>query len=301
MKSRWIRDRAARLLPLLSSLLLLVSTSQVKAQDLNPGFEATLRLDKPRYVLGEEVRFWVGVRSTNGTPIPEDVINSPCRLLITKPDGSTETRTIGPTADRLTGATFSGGGINLGDKTQAGKYALVYECSKQKTKPVEVMVEENEIFNQVKAEFKFERSGIVKAGTSVPVVLSVQNNSAYTIRFPERGPSGADVGVEAIRENPPSSYMTIYPAEKLSHSDHSALSYTWDVSTQIPSVVLKPGEHFEQTFLFEEAYSFDLPGKYQVKFSTVLQVLVGEKNGPFAQVCPMRIPAAVAEQLVVLK
>jgi len=50
----------------------------------------TLRLEKSKYLLGETVRFWVGVRSTNGRPIREEVINRPCTFIITKPDGSAD-------------------------------------------------------------------------------------------------------------------------------------------------------------------------------------------------------------------
>lgn len=299
MKSCWIPGgNPARLLPLLGSAFLLIMPWQAWTQEAEPGFEATLRLEKPMYLLGEEVRFWVGMRSTNRSPIPLD---RPCTLSVTKPDGSSETQSVGPPPDRILGATIYEGGMGLGDKIQPGKYVLVWACSGQKTRPVELMVEKNEILDQLKAEFKFERSGNVKMGTSVPVVLSVQNNSAYTIRFPERGVDGAEISVGAIRDSPPSSNMTFYPAEKLSHSTISASTYTWDVAPEIPSVVLKPGEHFEQKFLFEDAYSFDQPGKYKVMFSTVLQVLIGEKNGPFAQVCPVRFPASAVEQLAVVK
>jgi len=302
MKSHWIPCRKpARLLLVLSSAFLLFTAGQVWTQDANPGYVATLRLEKPRYLLGETLRFWVGMRSTNGRPIPEEVINRPCTLFIAKPDGSTDTQTVGPAPDRILGATVSEGGMGLGDKIQPGKYVLVWECSGHKTKPVELFVEKNEIFGQVRTEFRFERAGTIKMGTSLPVTLRVENNSLYTIRFPERGVDGAEISVGAIRENPSSYNMTFYPAEKLSPSTISASTYTWDVAAEIPTVVLKPGEHFEQKFLFEDAYKFDQPGKYKVMFSTVLQVLVGEKNGPFAQVCPLRFPASVVEQLVVVK
>jgi hypothetical protein len=277
---------------------LLVTPWQAWAQEAKPGFEPTLRLEKPLYVLGEQVRFWVGMRSTNRTPIPLD---KPCTISITRPDGSNETESVGPPPDRILGATFSEGGMGLGDKIQPGRYVLVWACSGQKTKPVVLMVEKNEIWDQLRAEFRFERSGNVKMGTSVPVVLSVQNNSSYTIRFPERGVNGAEISVGAIRESPSSYTMTFYPADKLSHADTTPATYNWDASSWFPTVVVKPGEHFEQKFLFEDAYKFDQPGTYKVMFSTVLEVLVGEKSGPFAPVCPIRLPASAVEQLIVVK
>jgi len=246
------------------------------------------------------VRFWVGIRAVDHRPVPEKVVDSPCTLFVTKPDGPTESRSVGPPLDRILGAGYEGG-MGLGDTIQPGKYVLVWECSKQKTKPVELTVEENEIFQQVHAEFRFERTGTVKMGSSVPVVLSVNNNSPYVIRFPERGVMGAEISVGAIRESPSSYTMKFYSAEKLSHADTTPATYNWDATSWFPTVVVKPGEHFEQKFLFEDAYKFDQPGKYKVMFSTVLEVLVGEKSGPFAQMCPIRFPASAVEQLVVVK
>ena len=112
---------------------------------------------------------------------------------------------------------------------------------------------------------------------------------------------GEEVSVGAIREEPSSYWMGFYPDSKLSHSKIAPLTYTWDVAADIPSVVLQPGEHFEQMFLFEDAYSFDQPGNYRLMVSTVLQVLVGEKDGPFVRICPIRFPASAVEQLVVTK
>ena len=301
MKWYWVpAGKPTGLLPLLSFAFLLFTPCRARTQEATPDFEPTLRLEKPLYVLGEQVRFWVGIRAVDHRPVPEEVLGSSCTLFVTKPDGTTQTQSVGPPMDRALGGGYEGG-MGLGDKIEPGRYVLVWECSKQKTKPVELTVEENEIFDQVRTEFRFERTGTVKIGSSVPVVLSVNNNSPYVIRFPERGVMGAEISVGAIPEDPPSYHMTFYPAEKLSHAHSSPLTYTWDATPGIPAVVLKPGEHFEQKFLFEDAYSFDQPGKYKVMFSTVLEVLVGEKSGPFAQVCPIRFPASGVEQLIMVK
>jgi hypothetical protein len=76
-------------------------------------------------------------------------------------------------------------------------------------------------------------------------------------------------------------------------------TYTWDVASAVPSVVLRPGEHFEQHLSLEEAYSFDGPGNYRVTFSTALSVLVGEKNGRFEELCPIRLPVIANAEFVV--
>ena len=149
MKSRWIPSRGpVVVLLLLSSRLSLATPWQCWAQEAMPDFEPTLRLEKPLYVLGEQVRFWVGIRAVDHRPVPEKVVDSPCTLFVTKPDGPTESRSVGPPLDRILGAGYEGG-MGLGDTIQPGKYVLVWECSKQKTKPVELTVEENAIIDQV--------------------------------------------------------------------------------------------------------------------------------------------------------
>lgn len=109
-------------------------------QEARPDFQPTLRLEKPLYALGEQVRFWVGIRAVDHRPIPEEVLGSPCTLWVTKPDGTTETQSIGPPQDRMPGAGYEGG-MGISGKIQAGRYALVLECSKQETKPVELTVD----------------------------------------------------------------------------------------------------------------------------------------------------------------
>jgi hypothetical protein len=75
-------------------------------------------------------------------------------------------------------------------------------------------------------------------------------------------------------------------------------TYTWDVASEVPSVVLQPGEHFDQRFLLEDAYSFDQAGDYKITFTTVLSVLVGEKNSQYADICPIRLPVTASAKFV---
>ena len=151
-------------------------------------------------------------------------------------------------------------------------------------------MERSEILSQLKAEFRFESEGAVTRSTPVPVVLTVDNGSQATIRFPQRGAMMEGISLEIVRKEPPSHWALFFPWEKLSQSNTMPDTYSWDFP-EIPSVTLKPGEHFEQHFLLEDAFLFDQAGDYQVTFATVFSVLVGEKDGPFVDVCPIRIPA----------
>lgn len=53
------------------------------AQVIHP----VLRLEKPKYLLGESVRFWVGVETDGPGSIPLD-LRKPCSLTVTKPDAA---------------------------------------------------------------------------------------------------------------------------------------------------------------------------------------------------------------------
>jgi hypothetical protein len=298
-KRRGFSTTARVVVPLLFSGLLLPAPNPAWAQDSTAPIEPTIRLEKPKYVVGESVRFWVGVQSTNSLAIPQELRRDDlCRLLITRPDGTIEKEPLGWPKDDLLESRGWFGGESLGDKVEAGTYVLTVQCANQ-TKRLELIVEDNEISSQIKTTFRFEQSGPIRMGTSVPVILAVENDSQHTIRFPQRGAMGEGVSIQVTRKEPAFRYDFFYPWEKLSHSAISPLTYTWDSVADIPSVVLKPGEHFEQRFLLEDAYPFDRPGSYNVGFSTVLPVLVGEKGGPFADFCPIRFEVDAAEQFVV--
>jgi hypothetical protein len=284
---------------LIVGALFLASCGLARSQDAGVGIEPFLRLEKPKYVLGEAIRFWVGVKPRNSAPVPEELVK-PCSLAITKPDGTIENQSVNPPPDRMRGAGW-GGGWGFGkSQVMVGVYFLVLECGGEKTKPVELTVERNEIFDQIKAQFTFERSGEVSIGTPVPVILTVQNDSEYIIRFPERGVVGEGVGVSVDRAEPRSHSDLFYPWAKLSNSPFSVDTYSWDATATIPSIVLKPGEHFVQQFSVEDAYSFDRAGLYEITFSTVLPILAGEKNGPFVDLCPFRLPVVNTAQFTVM-
>jgi hypothetical protein len=285
-------------LVLFGTFLLTPSRNRALSQEIAAGVEPVLRLEKPKYVLGEAIRFWVGAEPRNSAVIPQTLRKS-CSLVITKPDGTTETQPVGWPTDGMIDRGWSGGWGFADEKVEAGSYALVLECAGEKTKPLTLSVEKNDILGQIKAEFHFERSGVVTMGTPVPVTLTVQNNSPQMIRFPQRGAMGEGVTLKVLRDNPSFRSDFFYPWEKLTNSPFSADTYTWRVADVIPSIVLRPGEHFEQQFLLAEAYSFDQPGEYEVTFATVLPVLVGDESGPFSELCPIRLPVVAKEKFTV--
>jgi hypothetical protein len=269
--------------------VLLLTVRRAWSQDIAGRVEPFLRLEKQKYVLGESILFWVGVNTKRSSTIREE-LKSPCLLSINKPDGATEIQSVGLNLPDLVEASSSSGGWGLGDAgVQTGTYILVLQCANEKTKPVELVVERNGIVDQMKADFRFERSGAIIIGTSVPVILSVQNNSKHRIRFPQRGSMSQGIGIEVHREDPAMSLQSFYPWEKLAPVTSIPDTYSWDSAPDVASITLGPGERFEQRFMLEDAFAFDRPGNYEVTFNTLLEILVGEKGGPFADYCPIRL------------
>jgi hypothetical protein len=273
------------------------SSTRIPSENGAAGVIPVLRMEKPRYVEGEAIRFWVGVRPKNSTVIPYELWN-PCSLSITKPDGARRVESVAWPVDGMLDHGWSGGWGFGEEKVGPGRYLLVLECAGEKTPPLELIVERSEILDQIKAEFRFEREGAVTRGNQVPVVLAVQNNSQAIIRFPHRGAMMEGVSLTIVRKEPALQSALFFPWEKLSHSSVMPDTYTWDVASEIPSVVLQPGEHFQQRFLLGDAYSFDQAGDYEIRFDTVLSVLVGEKNGEFADLCPIRLPVTASAKFV---
>ena len=268
------------------------------SQNGRGGIEPVLRLEKPQYVEGEAVRFWVGVKPKNSPTIPEELWK-PCSLSVTRPDGTRRVDSIGWPVDGPPGQAWSGGWGLRDEKVEPGVYVLILECASEKTAPLELIVEPSEVLAQIKAQFRFEREGAITKSTHVPIVLTIENGSQATIRFPKRGEMMEGVSLQIVRKEPAFHSALFFPWEKLSHSNIMPVdTYSWDFP-EIPAVTLKPGEHFEQNFLLEDAFSFDQAGDYQVMFATVFSVLVGEKDGPFADVCPIRIPANGSANFVV--
>src|SRR5260370_15566492 len=273
------------------------SSTGIPSENGPAGVEPVLRLEKPRYVEGEALRCWDGVKPKNATVIPAELWK-PCSLSTTKPDGTRRVDAVAWPKDGMLGHGWAGGWGFGEEKVEPGRYLLILECSGEKTPPVELTVEQSEILDQIKAEFRFERDGAITKGTRVPVVLAVQNGSQAIIRFPQRGAMMEGVSLKIVRKEPASQSALFFPWEKLSNSSVMPDTYTWDVASEVPSVVLQPGEHFEQRFLLENAYAFEQAGEYEVSFGTVLSVLVGEKNGPFGDLCPIRLPVTASATLL---
>jgi hypothetical protein len=259
----------------------------------------TLRLEKPRYLLGEAIRFWVGV-DDGGSPIPDE-LQKPCTLFITTPDGQTEAESVSWPADGQTDRGFSGGWGFGQRQVVAGTYSLVLQCAGKGTEPVKLVVDRNDISTQIMTGFRFLRTGPLRMDDPVPVVLEVANNSPYVIRFPERGAMMEGISISVVRDEPAYRSDFFYPWEKLASTRVMPDIYNWAALSTVPTITLRPGEHFEQRLSLGEAYRIDQSGKYAITFSTTVLTLIGEQTDALADYCPLRLIAAATAHFDVTK
>jgi hypothetical protein len=277
-------------------LLIAFAASDTCGQTTSQVIRPVLRLEKPEYLLGESIRFWVGVETDGSGSIPRD-LRKPCSLTVTKPDGNTELQTIAWPVDGNPARGWTGG---WGIKAQeAGLYELELGCSGQRSNRIQLIVEGDEIFRKIRATFEFAKSGSIKTGARVPVIFRVVNDSAFPIRFPQRGVMMEGISIRVKRNVPAYQTDFFYPWEKLSQYPVSSDTYTWDSATEIPSITVEPGKQFEQRLSLEDAYKFEEEGNYTITFSTAISVLVGDKQGPYTNLCPIRFVAENSQSFAV--
>jgi len=137
-------------------------------------------------------------------------------------------------------------------------------------------------------------------GTPVPVVFTVTNHSPFPVTFPQLGVMMDGVSINVIRDEPAFQSSFFYPWENLKQFSTSADTYTWKAAAGLPSITLEPGKTFQQRLALEDAYRFEQPGNYSVRFSTEVSVLVGTEDGPLADLCPIRVLADKTERFSVL-
>jgi hypothetical protein len=273
-----------------------------------PNGVPVIRLDKSRFALGESVFFWVGVEATSRDPIPKEYQNT-CRLIITRPDGTSKMEPNSWPADGMVDRGWLGGASIGSSETQLGRYTLVFEFAGQRTEPVSLLVEDLPILKQIEAEFVFSHSRDGLAAPDGNVILTVRNNSDQILRFPQPGGDNSMVSVSLSKSDRSYRNDFFYPSESLpglgKTSGISFDTFTWDVASQTPSITIRPGETYRQEMplraaLAEAAKGSSVrPGRYDVAFSTTLQILIGEKDGKWSEISPVRIPVSATAACVI--
>jgi hypothetical protein len=194
------------------------------------------------------------------------------------------------------------GGRRLGsDRVQIGRYVLVFEFAGLKTNSHAFTVEDVPILRQIDGTFEFP-SPLVLGSPDALVALTVHNRSRQPIRFPHRGEMSAAVSVgldKTTGEKRSSSFFVPEPALlKTAGIERTSLTeyvFSWKQASQAPIVVLEPGDIYRlelplRAVLDGDGGSRPMPdGEYDLRLSTVLQLLVGQRDGAWADMAPIRM------------
>lgn len=261
-----------------------------------------VRLEKSRFSTAESVFFWVELTAAD-SPIPASLRNTG-RVVITRPDGTQKIDVVGWPADGNPDMGGWSGGWGLrAEKSQLGRYTVVYEFAGRASDTVSFLVEDAPALKEITAEFVFPTPlNLAQLGV---VTLIVRNGTREMVRFPYRGISGANVWVELKKTSEPrfsSSYFVLpsalIAAAGIRNTQLSADTFTWDLADRIPTVTLKPGEVYRLNVPLEDVLQKPkkaddpfrvVPGEYDLRLGTQLQILVGEPSGAWAPLSPLRI------------
>jgi hypothetical protein len=263
-----------------------------------------LEFEKTRFVVGEKVFFWVGVEVPGQkVPVPRELQDS-LRVIVTRPNGSVRVDKVSFPIDGI-GINGPGdlgfrGGWGLGAEIpQPGSWVVVVEFAGQRTQPVTFTVDNIPVLKDIQAEFVFSSPLVLNSPEST-ATLTVRNRSAEIIRFVELGQNHSYVAVSLDKNagekwgasfTVPSDVLAAASGRKI--VPMSVDKFTWAATKQLPTVTLAPGAEYNLRLpvvkTLESLRSRAPAGTYDVTFSTELQLLVGEADGNWKDLVPIRL------------
>ncbi len=293
------------LLPVIAIALSIATPRQESPPQSNATpAQPIIQLDKTRFAASEEVFFWVGVTAPDDYLIPNRLWDS-CQLTITRPDGTVRVDKVGWPIDGMLERGWRGGHRLNREPIQLGRYTLVFEFAGQKTQPYSLDVE-FPILKEIATEFVFP-SPLVFGEADASVTLTVRNRSNQVIRFPHRGEHRESVSVSLLKttgEKWSSSFFVpdavLLSAAGVRRSRLSEDKFSWALASQVPTVTLQSGETYRlrlplAAVFAEHAGRQTIPdGEYDVRFSTILQMLIGAPDGAWAGFAPLRVQVSTS-------
>ena len=294
---------------MLVGLFVLTFRPTTQAQSPPTPARPTIELDKTRFASDEEVFFWVGVTAPDDYRIPTNLWTT-CRLTITRPDGTQRIDIVGWPIDGMLDRGWHGGRGLRSEPLQIGRYVLVFEFAGQKTSPYSFTVEDVPILKDIAAEFMFP-SPVLQGPVDASVTLTVRNHSSQTIRFPHRGVMLEHVWVglnKTSGEKWSSSFAVPEPvllkAAGIERSTIAEDRFSWTLAGRVPTIVLAPGDIYRlelplNAVLAGHGGPQPIPdGEYDVRLSTIVQMLVGQRDGSWADLSPIRLNITSVKHVV---
>lgn len=286
---------------LVVGLLLQLEPGSSADQIRSPSHETTARpfvaLEKSRFLVGEQIFFWVGV---SAGAIPESLCDTG-RVSLTRPDGTERVDRSGCPIDGPRGGGWKGG-RSLGPETpQTGRWSVVFEFAGHRSEPATFTVEHDDIVRQIDAEFVLS-SPLVLDSPEAFATLTVQNRTTEAIRFPQRnlnnlvsirltkttdGPWGSDFFVP----EPVLLEATGLPRALVSYP------FTWEFADRVQTVSVAPGQSYQLRLPLAAALAGSTsrglsripPGEYDIRLWTLLEALVGSQDGRWKDHSPLRL------------
>jgi hypothetical protein len=196
---------------------------------------------------------------------------------------------------------WRGGWTLRSEPLQLGRYVLVFEFAGRKTSPYSFTVEDVPILKEITGEFMLQ-SPLLRGSPDTSLSLTVRNQSSQTIRFPHRGVMFEHVWVglnKTTGEKWSSSFPVPEPvlleAAGIERSTIAEERFSWTLAGRVPTVVLAPGDTYRlelplNAVLAGHGGSQPIPdGEYDVRLSTIVQLLVGQRDGLWADLSPIRL------------
>jgi len=261
-----------------------------------------VELEKSRFSTKETVFFWIGLTGAGESISPN--LRDTGRVIITRPDGTQKIDQAGRVDGTDQGDWRGGWGLGT-EKSQVGRYSVVFEFGGQSSPPVSFVVEDIPSLNDIVANFVFPSP--LDLGIPGSVTLTVRNGSKEIIRFPQRGEEiTGSVSVKLNKTTEPK-FTNEFPIPDsvllasmgLKESPIVSDSFTWAQVGKVPTVTLKPGETYQLKLPLASILSAGssvgdalkiVPGEYDLRLDTTLQVLLGEPGGPWASIVPLHLP-----------
>jgi len=257
------------------------------------GAHPMLQLEKPVYVAGESIRFWIGVTAV--ADIPQALRQSGVFHTVW-PDGSRMEEHVSWPADGNPSLGWKGG-WGFGNRSPGpGRYEVWFEFAGQKTAHLPFEIVPSPFSKSIEAEWIFTDT---KSGGGVHArgaLLHIENRSGRALRIAKPGLLGSDVWLEIKAFQPPSSASTFVPESAMLRADEipsfSFDKLDWNNQSKWPMIAVPAGGSAERSLTLESSYAFRAGQDYQITIGTVLAAFVGEPGDSDAQLFPLRIPVS---------
>ncbi len=186
-----------------------VIASSQQATDFGP----TLQLEKPVYVAGESVRFWIGVNSPVRVP---EALRSSCVLHWVRPDGAHLDEPVSWTLSGISPSLGWKGGMGLGKQlVSLGRYVLSFEFAGQRTSEQSFEIVANPFSSSIVTRWIFVDTTSDGGTPNRGAVLHVENQTDRVLRFAKPGLDDSYVWLHVETADPRSVQHNFIPQSAL--------------------------------------------------------------------------------------